>query len=73
MKRTIFDLIVRAENAINRHEEIVLETAVNNGQSFRNVSHAKWFKLEVMKELCYNFKCWEHLTEHVEKMNFFDL
>lgn len=71
MKKTIDDLIIRAQDTIERQESIVLETAANNGTSFRN--NTKWFKLEVMKALCYNFKCWKHLTEHVEKMNFFDL
>jgi ribosomal protein L29 len=62
--RTLAELGARAERAIQKREQFVLEMSAEYGQIFDNVKHMFWFRRAVAKWLTEHTKQWSHLATH---------
>jgi hypothetical protein len=68
-KKTLPELLSRAESAISRKEDLVYEVAdAHGGQIVGNVGHMRWFKLAVAEELVGRFAVWEHLKDELKPL-----
>lgn len=61
MKKTLQQLLNRADAAIAGKEDFVYDVAAESWQIVGNVGHMRWFRLAVAEELAERHVCWEHL------------